>query len=286
MERRKKLLQAMNNEHPMHPVPCRVVSVREEISGCYSLVVEPEADVSSAFAPGQFYMLYIFGHGEVPISVSGNSSDIKNLTFTIMNVGSVTKSLCSVNNGDVIGLRGPFGNPWPLERVKGKDVIVIAGGLGLAPLRPVIYHLITNATDCGEMTLLYGTRSSDTILFEDELVSWNDRDDMRAFVTVDSAGSDWNGHVGVVTELIEQAGLTPENTVAMICGPEIMMRFTAHALLDQGMKSSDIYVSMERNMKCALGHCGRCQYGPHFICKDGPVFSFNQVEHLFKIREV
>jgi len=280
------LSQAINKENPMHPVPYLAVRVQEEISGCYTLVLESETEVSNAFAPGQFYMLYVFGHGEVPISVSGNPSETGTLTFTIMNVGSVTKALCTVSAGDMIGLRGPFGNPWPKDHAKGKDVMVIAGGLGLAPLRPVIYHLISNAFDYGDITLLYGTRSSDTILFEDELTSWNDREDMSALVTIDSAGPDWQGNVGVVTELIKQAGLKPKNTIAMTCGPEIMMRFTANALLDQGMKDSDIYVSMERNMKCALGHCGRCQYGPHFICKDGPVFSFDQVEHLFKLREV
>lgn len=286
MERSKKLSQAINKKQPMHPIPYRILSVREEISGCYTLVLESEAGQGSSFEPGQFYMLYIFGHGEVPISVSGDPSESGTLTFTIMNVGSVTKALCSLNAGDAIGLRGPFGNPWPLEKVKGKDVMVIAGGVGLAPLRPIIYHLISNVSEYGEITLLYGTRSSDTILFEEELASWDDRDDMYALVTLDSARPDWQGNVGVVTELIEQASLNPKNTIAITCGPEIMMRFTANALLDKGLAPSDIYVSMERNMKCALGHCGRCQYGPHFICKDGPVFSFDQVEHLFKVREV
>ncbi len=275
-----------SKKYPMQPVPFHVLKMQEEIPDCYTLTLQPEFNVVSSFSPGQFYMLYVFGHGEVPISVSGNSFEMGTLMFTIMTIGSVTKALCSVCVGDVVGVRGPFGKGWPLEQVKGRDVLIIAGGLGLAPLRPLIYHLISHSADYGIITLLYGTRTPDMILFQDELASWDDRDDMRVFLTVDSAGSEWHGHAGVVTELIEKIGIDTVRTTALTCGPEIMMRFTAHALLGKGLAASDIYISMERNMKCALGHCGRCQYGPHFICKDGPVFAFDQVEYLFKVREV
>ena len=277
---------AVNKKNPMLPFPCRVIETREEISGCLSLVLRSEDNAELCFMPGQFYMLYAFGHGEVPISVSGHPSETDRLVFTIMNVGSVTKALCAVQVGDTVGIRGPFGSAWPLEQAKGRDVLVIAGGLGLAPLRPVIYHLISHADDYGDITLLYGTRSTETILFQDELDQWNKLDCMQVLVTVDSAGPDWTGHVGVVTELIDKAVFNPSQTTALTCGPEIMMRFSVHALLDQSLKSSDIFVSMERNMKCALGICGRCQYGPHFICKDGPVLRLDQVDHLFKVREV
>ncbi len=278
--------QAVHNEYLMYPASFLVLEIWEEISGCFTLTLQPDPVVTTSFAPGQFYMLYIFGHGEVPISVSGDPVETETLTFTVLAVGSVTRKLCSVKAGDTVGLRGPFGNGWPLKLAKGHDVLVIAGGLGLAPLRPVIYHLISHASDYGKITLIYGTRTPDMILFQDELASWDERDDMTVLLTVDSAGSDWYGHVGVVTELIENAGIDPVRTTTMACGPEIMMRFTAYGLIDIGMAASDIYVSMERNMKCALGHCGRCQYGPHFVCKDGPVFAFDQVENLFRVREV
>lgn len=278
--------QEISKKYPMQPVPFRVLKVQEEIHGCHTLTLQPECNIVSSFAPGQFYMLYVFGHGEVPISVSGNSCETGSLMFTIMTIGSVTKALCSVNVGDVVGVRGPFGNGWPLEQLKGRDILIIAGGLGLAPLRPMIYNLISHAADYGAINLLYGTRTPDMVLFQDELASWDDSNDMSVFLTVDSAGFDWQGDVGVVTELIEKTEINPAGTTALICGPEIMMRFTANALLGKGLASSDIYVSMERNMKCALGHCGRCQYGPHFVCKDGPVFAFDKVEHLFKVREL
>jgi len=277
---------AARNEYPMHPASFRVLKIQEEISGCFTLTLQSDPVVTPSFVPGQFYMLYIFGHGEVPISASGDPVETETLTFTVLTVGSITKKLCSLKAGDTVGLRGPFGNGWPLELAKGHDVLVIAGGLGLAPLRPVIYHLISHASDYGKITLIYGTRTSDMLLFQDELASWDERDNMMVLLTVDSAESDWHGHVGVVTELIGKAGIDPVRTTAMVCGPEIMMRFTAYALIDRGMAASDISLSMERNMKCALGHCGRCQYGPHFICKDGPVFAFDQVENLFRVREV
>ncbi|MEO0330069.1 MAG: FAD/NAD(P)-binding protein, partial [Bacteroidota bacterium] len=236
-----------------------------------------------AFAPGQFNMLYAFGHGEVPISMSGNTADSDKLVHTIRNVGSVTAALQKLKVGDSVGVRGPFGSSWPLEAAKGKNILVIAGGLGLAPLRSAIYYLLANPLDYGIISLLYGTRDPSSILFADELDEWSQS--ISVGLTVDSATPDWKGRVGVVMDLLSPQD-SFQNTVALVCGPEIMMRFCAYALLDRGLTSEDIYVSMERNMKCALGFCGRCQYGPYFVCHDGPVFSFDRVERLFKIREV
>lgn len=271
---------------PMLPHPFRVLDTREEIPGCTTLRVEPAAGTGECgFAPGQFYMVYVFGHGEVPISVSGDPEKPGELSFTVMAVGSVTRALCAVKPGDTIGLRGPFGKPWPVDELKGRDVIVMAGGLGLAPLRPSIYHILHNRDDYGDLAILYGTRQPQSIVFPEQLAGWREDARIEVEVTVDNAGHDWLGKVGVVTELLNVRTIDPANTSVLICGPEIMMRFSAYALLDLGVAAQNIYLSMERNMKCAVKMCGRCQYGPFFICDDGPVFSFDRVERLFKIRE-
>lgn len=272
---------------PLHPHPFRVLEIVEEIQGCMTIRVKPDGEGSDAvFAPGQFYMIYVFGHGEIPISVSGDPMKSGELTFTVMAVGSVTRALCAVKPGDTIGLRGPFGNAWPGDAVKGRDVIIMAGGLGLAPLRPSIYHMLHNRHDYGELVLLYGTRQPQSIIFPQELAGWRESELIDVEITVDTAGREWPGKVGTVTELLQGRSVAPAKTSALICGPEIMMRFSAYALLDLGVAAENIYVSMERNMKCAVRMCGRCQYGPFFVCVDGPVFSFDRVERLFKIREV
>lgn len=272
---------------PMHPHPFCVVETSEEIPGCTTMRVKPASDKGNCgFAPGQFYMIYVFGHGEVPISVSGDPAKSGELTFTVMAVGSVTRALCAMEPGDVIGLRGPFGNAWPVDDVKGRDVIVMAGGLGIAPLRPSVYHMLQNPDDYGDLLFLYGTRQPQNILFPKELVRWREHAPIEVDLTVDAAGRDWPGKVGVVTELLKGRTVDPAHTSALICGPEIMMRFSAYALLDLGVAAENIHLSMERNMKCAVKMCGRCQYGPFFMCADGPVFSFDRVERLFRIREV
>jgi NAD(P)H-flavin reductase len=271
----------------MQPHPCRVLEVRNEIPGCTTLRVETAGELGDGgFDPGQFYMIYVFGHGEVPISVSGDPVKFGELTFTVMAVGSVTQALCAVQPGATIGLRGPFGSSWPVDQVKGRDVIVMAGGLGLAPLRPSIYHMLHNRHDYNDLMLLYGTREPSSIIFQRELVDWGDASPLEVDVTVDNAGREWPGKVGVVTELLKDRTIDAHKTSAFICGPEVMMRFSAFALLDRGVAAENIYVSMERNMQCAIKMCGRCQYGPFFICDDGPIFSFDRVERLFKIREV
>ena len=277
------MVRVLQQYNPLEPVPFRIEQVKEELSDCFTLTLACE-NTPFSFQPGQFNMLYVFGNGEVPISISGDPSRIKRLVHTIRNVGAVTATLQRLEGGDTIGVRGPFGSAWPLEQAKGKEVMIIAGGLGLAPLRPALYHLLANKDDYGKLTLLYGTRTPDTLLFDEELTRWAKRIDTG--ITVDSAGPDWAGPVGVVTDLLNGRKIDPANTLALVCGPEIMMRFCAHALLDKGLSAPQIYVSMERNMKCAIGHCGRCQYGPFFICKDGPVFSFDRVERLFGIREI
>lgn len=239
-----------------------------------------------AFLPGQFNMLYAFGAGEVPISISGDPRDPQRLIHTIRAVGTVTRRMRALKAGEVLGVRGPFGSHWPVQEAEGHDVVVVAGGIGLAPLRPVMYHLQAYRGKYGKVVLLYGARSPEEILYRRELEKWRASLDMEIQVTVDRATSKWHGHVGVVTKLIPKAPFDPGQTVAMVCGPEIMMRFTVNALVNAGVEKQSIYVSMERNMQCGIGLCGHCQYGPEFICKDGPVFPYPRIERLFTLREI
>jgi NAD(P)H-flavin reductase len=253
----------------------------------FSLETQPEAGESIfQFAPGQFNMVYVFGVGEVPLSISGDPARTKTLTHTVRGVGWVTQALRGMKKGDMIGVRGPFGTPWPMQEIAGNDVVIIAGGVGLAPVRPVIYQLLAEREKCGNISILYGARNPNDILYIKELEKWRGRFDLHVDVTVDSAKRGWMGNVGVVTQLIPKAPFDSRNTVVMVCGPEIMMRFTVKELQRQGVEGTSIYLTMERNMKCAIGFCGHCQFGPEFICKDGPVFRYDRIRNIFGKREI
>lgn len=238
------------------------------------------------FEPGQFDMLYAFGVGEVPVSLSGDPSDASRLVHTVRAVGSVTEALRRLAPGDEVGVRGPFGHPWPVERAEGRDLVVVAGGIGMAPLRPVLYHVVRHRHRYGRVALLYGARRPEEILFVPELRVWRSRLDLDVHVTVDRATEDWRGDVGFVTTLVGRPPLDPYNALAMVCGPELMMRYAALELVKRGMSEDDIFVSLERNMKCGIGLCGHCQLGPTFVCKDGPVYPFAQVRQLLQVAEV
>lgn len=238
------------------------------------------------FEPGQFNMLYVFGVGEVPISISGDPARAQSLVHTIRAVGYVTKAMSGLRRGDSIGLRGPFGRPWPIGAAAGQDVVIVAGGIGLAPLRPALYHILKHRADFGRIVLLYGARSPEELLFVRELESWRGRFDLQVLVTVDRADANWRGHVGVVTTLFPQADFEPARAVAMICGPEVMMRFSVRELEKRGVASNRLYVSLERNMQCAMGFCGHCQFGPEFVCMDGPVFRYDQIQQRLHVREL
>jgi NAD(P)H-flavin reductase len=265
---------------PMLPLPCIVQRVDKETSDTFSLTVDPEDPADLHFKPGQFSMLWVFGVGELPISISGDPAQRGRLVYTVRSVGKATNAVVSRKAGDGIGVRGPFGVGWPLEVARGRDVILVAGGIGLAPLRPVVYEVLQNREQYGRLVLLYGARSPRDVLYRKELAAWARHRETQILTTVDYGGLSWHGHVGVVTTLFKYARLHPTRSVAMICGPEIMMRFVTRELEMQGLKREDIYVSMERNMKCGVGLCGHCQYGPHFICKDGPVFPYQRIQPL------
>jgi NAD(P)H-flavin reductase len=265
----------------------RVESRRRETADTFTLTLTPaDSEHPWPFAPGQFNMLTAFGIGEVPISISGDPAEPRRLIHTIRAVGAATKTLCRLTRGEILGVRGPFGTAWPVKEAEDSDLVIVAGGLGLAPLRPAIYHALAHRAAYGILELIYGARTPEDILYYRELERWRGRFDARVHVTVDSASEDWRGRVGVVTKIIAQAQFDPPNTVALVCGPGVMMRFTVQELLNRGVSLDNIYVSLERNMQCGLGLCGHCQLGPLFICKDGPVFPFSRVKNWFEKREV
>ncbi len=268
----------------MTPALYRVRRRRVELEDTVTLELEEAAGRSRLdFAPGQFTMLYSFGVGEIPISISGDPEQKETLVHTIRQVGAVSGALAGLKRGATLGVRGPFGSPWPVQKT-GCDVVLVAGGIGLAPLRPAIYHLLRHRDRYGRITLVYGARTPDVLLYTRELERW--KRSLELLVTVDHADSHWRGHVGVVTTLLPRVELDPAKAVAMVCGPEIMMRFTAEALLKRGLPASQVYVSLERNMHCALGTCGHCQLGGLLVCRDGPVLDYQTVAPLLATREL
>lgn len=272
---------------PMAPDLYRVHGIRRETHDTFTMDLRPSASAGvPAFAPGQFNMIYAYGAGEVPISISGDPAGRDRFVHTIRAVGAATRALCRLTKGGTLGVRGPFGSHWPVDEALGADIVVVAGGIGLAPLRPAIYRLLTERKRYGKIVLLYGARTPGDILFPRELKQWRAQFDLEVHVTVDRAASDWQGNVGVVTTMIRRASFDPNQTVAMVCGPEVMMRFTILELLGRGVPADCVFLSMERNMKCGVGLCGHCQYGPTFICKDGPVYPYTRIASTFAIREI
>lgn len=266
------------------PALCRVTARRAELADTVTLDVDPGRAFD--FAPGQFNMLYVHGIGEVPISISGDPARSHALVHTVRAVGAVSRALCALAPGDQVGVRGPYGRGWPLAGAAGQDVVVIAGGIGLAPLRPALYRLLAERADYTRVSLLYGGRSPDLLLYPHETTAWQARGDIDVAVTVDAADRDWHGQVGVVTRLIAKAVVDPARTVVFVCGPEIMMRFCVAELLARGVAASAIHLSLERNMQCAVGLCGHCQYGGDFICRDGAVFAYSRIADRFRVREL
>jgi NAD(P)H-flavin reductase len=269
----------------MAPVAHRVRSRVQETHDTWTLELEPLGDPVRP-RPGQFDMLYAFGVGEVPISASGSHDGDGPLTHTIRAVGAVTSALCALEPGALVWVRGPYGNVWPLAEVTGRDLVVVAGGIGLAPLRPAIRHVLARRDDYGAFSVLIGARTPADLLYLHELEAWRSRLDAEVDVTVDAAAPGWRGRVGLVTKLIPGAVFDPGNAAAFVCGPEVMMVFVVRALVDRGLPADRIWISLERNMRCGVGHCGHCQLGPTLICRDGPVYRADEVARLLEVREL
>lgn len=269
---------------PMVPAPFVVIDTRRDTEDTWTLEMQPVSGDSFSFAPGQFTMISA-GCGEVPISISGDPDQPGRLRQTVRRVGLATAALCDARPGQVLAVRGPFGSAWPVEAAMSGDVVVAAGGLGLPPLRPAILHMLARRERYRRLILLYGSRSPEQILFRGELDVWADRG-LEVHVTVDSAGPEWLGHVGVITRLVAPAAIDPATTTALVCGPEVMIRFLATRLADEGLPPERTHVSLERNMQCGIGHCGHCQLGPLLLCRDGPVVGWADAAPWLRVREL
>ncbi|MGH4032069.1 FAD/NAD(P)-binding protein [Actinomycetota bacterium Odt1-20B] len=268
------------------PLPYRVTDVRTETADTVSLTVAPAGPSAlAAFAPGQFAMVYAFGVGDIPVSVA--RIDERELVHTVRAVGAGSGALCGLRPGQQVGLRGPFGAGWDMTRAAGRDVLVVAGGIGLAPLRPLILDVLAAPDTYGRLSLLIGTRSPDELLYADQVRAWTaDSTALHCAVTVDHPAPSWTGRVGLVTTLLTDAPFRPEHTTAFVCGPEVMIRATARDLCHRGVPARHVQVSLERNMRCATGHCGHCQLGGVLLCRDGPVVDWASAEPLLHVREL
>jgi sulfhydrogenase subunit gamma (sulfur reductase) len=236
------------------------------------------------FQPGQFNMVYLYGVGEVAISIVSDPRDEHIFDHTIRVVGRVTRGLAQLQTGQYIGIRGPFGRGWPLQEAQGRDVLIVTGGLGCAPTISVINYVLNRRERYGRLIIMQGVKHANDLLWRERYAQWAKQPDTQVIIAADEGVSIWPWHVGRVTDLFDSIHLDPVNAVAMMCGPEGMMHAAVKQLTQRGMDEASIYLSMERNMQCAVGHCGHCQYGGMFICKDGPVFAFPQVKELFGVK--
>ena len=235
-----------------------------------------------SFLPGQFNMLTLFGIGEAPISISSDHNQQDYFDHTVRKVGNVTKAMFRLKEGASLRVRGPYGRGWPLEQAQGKDILLVAGGIGLAPLRPLIFNCLQNRDKYGKVEILYGARTPLDALFINQWNEWNAVEGVTFRPTVDGVppGVEWNNSVGLVTKLFDSMDSTPGNTHVVMCGPEIMMKFAVQGLLNKGFSPKDIFLSLERRMNCGISKCGFCQIGPKFVCQDGPVFSYYELQNL------
>jgi NAD(P)H-flavin reductase len=271
----------------MAPAPYRVRARSVESFESATICLEPVERGLEPPAPGQFMMLYAFGVGEIAMSVSGVPSSTDGaISHTIRSVGAVSNALHDADVGAVVGVRGPFGTDWGLESCVGRDLVVVAGGCGLAPLRPVVVEALAQRSHFGRVVVIAGARTPDHFLFRTEAAEWTHNPLLEAELIVDTAEPGWAWQVGLVTEPLRRLTLEPRRTTALICGPESMMRFSALALMEHGLAASDIRVSLERNMQCGIGWCGHCQLGPLLLCRDGPVVGYDIAAPLLQVKEL
>jgi NAD(P)H-flavin reductase len=271
---------------PMLPHRYRIERTRQDTRDTYTLELEPVDGPPIVYGAGQFTMLDAFGVGEAPVSISGDPTRPGPLEHTIRDVGVVTHALITAPTGALLGVRGPYGTTWDVSDGEGGDVVFVAGGIGLAPLRGAILELISHRERYGRVVLLYGVRTPEDILFGDDLRTWAKDFGIVVEVTVDNSQYAWRGRVGLVTQLVPRAGFDPRPALALVCGPEVMMRYAAAALADRGVREERIRLSMERNMKCAVGLCGHCQLRELFVCVDGPVLTYDRLAPLMSTREL
>jgi sulfite reductase subunit B len=277
----QSVISTAREESVYRPVMARLLQTEQMTDLEKLFVVELPGGRSLGNEPGQFVEVSLFGIGEAPISISSSPSR-SNGTFElcVRRVGDVTNAMHQMEPGEIVGVRGPFGQGFPVARMKGKDILFAAGGLGLAPLRSLINEVLDQRGSFGRVIILYGTKQPSEILFKDEVLGWAERDDVEFHMTVDQGDEDWGGHVGVITTLFPRVTINPRNTVAATCGPPIMYRFVLMELLGKGIPETQIYLSLERRMKCGVGKCGHCQINEMYCCQDGPVFRYTDIKGL------
>jgi len=271
------------------PTTAEIVEKRQETRQIYTFRLRLRDEAlrrSFQFQPGQFNMVYAFGAGEVPISIVSDPADPQLLDHTIRVVGEVTGALGRLREGDVVGLRGPFGSAWPLQEARGKDVIVVTGGLGCAPVVSAINYVVKRRADFGTLQILHGVRTPKDLLYHSRFRAWRRIPNTQVHLTADQPDPTWRHSVGVVTNLFTRIRIDAHNSLVLMCGPDIMMHYAVRDLLSRGMPAQRIYLSLERNMKCAVALCGHCQFGPTFLCKDGPVFRYDLIKLWFQTREI
>ncbi|MGM0487933.1 MAG: FAD/NAD(P)-binding protein [Planctomycetota bacterium] len=271
------------------PAPARIIDVHEENFNTRTLTTQfVDAEIANMyrFAPGQFNMLYVPGVGEAAFSVSSDPARSGQVEHTIRRIGSVTRGLWRLDEGGLLGIRGAFGRGWPMEEMGGRDVVIVAGGIGIAPLRPVVYALLQQPDYCRRLMLLYGCRTPEDRVYARELEAWEQSDAIEVLVTVDNATGEWAGPVGVVTDLLRRIKVAARETIVLVCGPKVLNRAAAWSFLQLHVPPDRVFVNLERNMNCGFARCGHCQYGGHFVCSDGPVFRFSDIANIFAKEDV
>lgn len=272
---------------PMLPNWAKIVKIENEAPGVNTYwlqFTDPKVQKAFSFQPGQFNLLTIPGYGEAAISISSHPKNKETIGHTIRLTGNVTNAIDRLGVGGTLGLRGPFGSCWPVEELKGRDIYIAAGGIGLPPLRPAIYHIIDNRADYGKVVLIYGARTPEDLQFTKEFDDW-EKADIELMICVDSCDDTWTGLVGVVPMLFYNLRIDPKKGALLTCGPEIMIHFSAYEAIARRIPRKRIFVSLEKNMKCGFGSCGHCQLGPYFVCKDGPVFSYKQIGPYLEVED-
>jgi sulfite reductase subunit B len=273
----------MPKNNPYRPIETEVLDVITETPTIKTLKLKPKEEIN--FKTGQFIELTVPGVGEAPFTPSSRPAIKDMIEVTIMRVGKVTEKAHVLKKGDTVGLRGPFGNGYPLESFFGKEVLVVGGGCGFAPIRSLMYEFFEHSGDFKSLFFRGGCKTPNDFLYKEETVEWAKRDDINVVLTVDEGNGAWKGKVGLVTTILDDIKMEFKNGIAVVCGPPIMMKFATSKLLDMGFKTTNIYLSMEKNMSCGIGKCGHCRIGPYYVCKDGPVFQYEKIKNFHDIWE-